>query len=158
MQRLQTIAAKVNFEIKDMIVDQCTKLGMNESQFLNYYLEKAVRQEKELNGSQREAKQLQELLNQEKAVTVRIKTIESNKSTKRREVEQALENNDTILSTLHQQHGEKPIVLKVFQEAGFKFSYFTQYETIQGQKASIYWLYNYGFKNLGNNEFLINKR
>lgn len=157
-QPLQTVTAKVHFQIKDMIVNECARLGMTESGFLNYYLDKSIRQAKDLNDYLKKTQQLSDLLEKEKAVNESIKLTESNKTSNRKQVEQILDANEGILAALYTQHGNKPIAAALFKDAGFKSTHFTQYETIAGEKTTIYWQYDYGFKNLGNNQLLIVKR
>jgi hypothetical protein len=157
-QPLQTITAKVHFQIKDMIVNECARLNTTESAFLNYYLDKSIRQEKELAQVKQDNHRLRNVLEEEKLLNADIKLIENSKSSKRKETEQILESNEAILASLYTQHGNKPIAGVLFKEAGFRTSHFTQYETAAGEKSSIYWQYDYGFKNLGNNQFTIIKR
>ena len=157
-QPLQTVTAKVHFQIKDMIVNECARLGMTESGFLNYYLDKSIRQTKELGDYQKKNQQLTDLLEKEKVANEAIKVSQNSKTPNRKQVEQILDANEGILAALYTQYGNKPIAAVLFKEAGFKSSHFTQYETTPGEKASIYWQYDYGFKNLGNNQLLILKR
>lgn len=157
-QPLQTVTAKVHFQIKDMIVNECARLGMTESGFLNYYLDKSIRQANDLHDYQKKNQQLTSLLEKEKATNESIKLSDRNKTSNRKQVEQILEANEGILAALYTQHGNKPVAAMLLKEAGFKTSYFTEYQTVSGEKMTIYWQYDYGFKNLGNNQLLIVKR
>jgi hypothetical protein len=153
--RLQTITAKVHFEIKEMVAKGCKLTLMNESQYLNYYLEKAMRMESEIETLSQENAQITSKLTSETALNKEIKESESAKTLAQKEVEIILNKNEAILRDLFKQHAGNKLSGDLIIKNSLKTAYFTHYRLINNE--TVYCIYNYGFKKLKDNQFIIVK-